>query len=456
MTLEGILVFVRHGDRGPLAHVRNITTVNCGKDFIGSGLMDNVYTSYKNYIENASTNSRGLWSQFLGPFHGFPMLPTNSRDCKLAQLTGLGVSQLLKTGLILRGAYLNRLGISNGTLGANDVLVYSTRYRRTVQSVVALLYGFLETDYGLTNLGKISLQESQSLAFCNADCACPAADKFGKQHSKESAEHLRSHPAVAGLIRQAANVVFEMPDQALTSDPNSLRDALLTYVCHNAPLPCIDIDKSQQFCVKTEHVTSLFAYTEWEAKQRAKSRSQRRYGLLRAYGLLRNVVSHMLRIISEARPKIVIYSGHDKTLEYLATAFGLIADRLSMSHYASRFVLEIYKMNPKNENHVASDFYFRVVVNGKDLTRDVTFCKNSLSFYMGGDNGNNNVNINQASDSFDKTDTNYFQDKIHKYDPIYYHKLCPIEAIIRQLHDDYFSPFNATNFKDACSIRKHG
>lgn len=240
-------------------------------------------------------------------------------------------------------------------------------------------------------------------------------------------DHLKSHPAVTELIKQASSVVFEMPDQAQTTDPNTLRDALLTYVCHGASLPCIDID-AQRICVKTEHVTGLFAYTEWEARQNVKSQNRRKYGLLRAYGLLRTIVSHMLRIVSESKPKIVLFSGHDKTLEYLAIALGVVSERVIMPHYASRFVIEVYKANPKNENHVASDFYFRVIVNGRDATHTIPFCKNT-SFYVASYVERNDDNEGTRKES----------------------RLCPIEAIIRQLHDDYFVPFNATNFKDACS-----
>ena len=221
-----------------------------------------------------------------------------------------------------------------------------------------------------------------------------------------------------------------MPEQ--TTNPNTLVDALLTYVCHNAPLPCMDFE-SQRLCVKAEHVTGIFAYTEWEARQHGKSQSRRKHGLLRAYGLLRNIVNHMLRIISENKPKIVLYSGHDRTLEYLSTALGIFADQVILPHYASRFIIEVYKINPKNENHVASDFYFRVVVNGKDLTQKIRFCKNS-NFYTA-----TYIERNEENERT-KRET----------------KLCPIEAIIRLLHDDYFVPFNATNFKDACSNHKHG
>ncbi|XP_024944171.1 2-phosphoxylose phosphatase 1 isoform X2 [Cephus cinctus] len=430
ITLTGILIFVRHGDRGPLAHVRNISTINCAGDFTSSSELDNVYQGYQNFLQNASSNWRTGWAQFLGPFHGFPMLPATARDCKLAQLTMLGVSQLLKTGLLLRNAYFHRLNLGNGTINSKDVVVYSTRYRRTVQSAVALLYAFVEND-GFQNLAKISLRETQSYAFCNTDCACPAAEKYHKQYSKELGDHLKSHPAVADLIKQASNIVFEMPDQAQTTDSNTLRDALLTYVCHGASLPCIDTE-TQRLCVKTEHVTGLFAYTEWEARQHAKSHNRRKYGLLRAYGLLRSIVSYMLRMISEAKPKIVLYSGHDKTLEYLATALGILSEQAAVPHYASRFVIEVYRINPKSETHVASDFYFRVVVNGKDFTQKIPFCRNT-SLY--------NVNF------FDHDDG----EKTRKES-----KLCPIEAIVRQLHDDYFVPFNATNFKDACSIHRQG
>lgn len=247
-----------------------------------------------------------------------------------------------------------------------------------------------------------------------------------RQHSivtffQETSNHLKSHPAIGELIRQAASAVFELPDQAQTCDPNTLRDALLTYVCHGAPLPCAELD-AQRICVKSEHVTGLFAYTDWQSKQIAKSNSHNKYGLLKAYGMLRSIVNFMLRVISEARPKIALYSGHDKSLEYLATAFGIVPD--VATYYASRLIIEIYKINSRNDNRLASDFYFRVVANGRDVTPRISFCRNANSYFGDEQAGKKSI------------------------------KLCPIENIVRQLHDDYFVPFNATNFKDACSNHK--
>lgn len=186
VTLGGILIFIRHGDRGPLTHVRNISTINCG----GGGEMnatpelETIYDNYVNFVQNVSTYSKTAWAQFLGPFHGLPILPANPRDCKIGQLTTLGILQLLKTGILLRNAYYQKLNLGNGTSSiGKDIIVFSTSYRRTVQSAVALLYAFLEND-GLQSFARISLQESQSYAFCNNECACPAAEKFLKQYLK--------------------------------------------------------------------------------------------------------------------------------------------------------------------------------------------------------------------------------------------------------------------------------
>lgn len=176
-------MFIRHGDRGPLTHIRNISAVNCAGDFGTLPELENVYSNYLAFLQNVSSYSRTAWAQFLGPFHGFPMLPSNTRDCKIGQLTTLGIGQLLKTGITLRNAYYHKLNLGNGTISSKDVVVYSTRYRRTVQSAVALLYALLENDT-FQNLAKITLQESQSYAFCNVDCVCPAAERFFKQHLK--------------------------------------------------------------------------------------------------------------------------------------------------------------------------------------------------------------------------------------------------------------------------------
>jgi len=451
-TLEGILVFLRHGDRGPLAHVRNISSVNCAGDLLNSDNFDSDvnFRSYEYFLQNltASGKMSNFLSQFLGPFHGFPLVPPSSGECQLGQLTPVGVSQHLKTGQILRIAYGDKLGVGNGSISAGDIAVYSTRYRRTFQSALSFLFAFLSSE----DFQKVTLQDSQSIAFCFNDCACPSAEKYRHRFSTESLEHFRSHPAVVKLVSTVAEIVFDIPDPTHTSDPIALRDALLTYVCHGAQLPCIDglsINKSpQEACVRMEQVTGLFAYTEWEARQYVKSSNLKRYCLLRAYGLMRDIVSHMLRIISERKPKLILYSGHDRTLQYLTTALGVVSEITTVPHYASRLVLEVYKnrgqrvtSNQPKDGPVARDFFFRLVFNGRDLTNHIHFCKGAIIVLMHQLNKYNITEINHNA-------TNS-QSWTKKQSPVY---LCPIESIIRFLHDDYFLSFNATNFKDACAI----
>ncbi|PNF23838.1 hypothetical protein B7P43_G13724 [Cryptotermes secundus] len=450
-TLEGILIFLRHGDRGPLAHVRNISTVNCAGDLLNSDNFESDinFRSYEYFLQNLSAPGKlsSFLSQFLGPFHGFPLIPPSSGECQLGQLTPVGVSQHLKTGQILRVAYGDKLGVGNGSLSADDISVYSTRYRRTFQSALSFLYAFLSSE----DFQKVTLRESQSIAFCFNDCACPAAEKFRHQFSAESSEHFRSHPAVVKLVNTVAEIVFEMPDPTVTSDPIALRDALLTYVCHGAQLPCVDglsVNKLQEICVRMEQVTGLFAYTEWEARQYVKSSNLKRYCLLRAYGLMRDIVSHMLRIMSEGKPKLVLYSGHDRTLQYLAIALGVVSEVTMVPHYASRLVLEVYKnrelqltsSQPK-DGPIARDFFFRLVFNGRDLTNHIHFCKGATIILM---HQLNKCNVTEIPHNATNS-----QSWTKKQSPVY---LCPIESIIRFLHDDYFLSFNASNFKDACAI----
>lgn len=201
---------------------------------------------------------------------------------------------------------------------------------------------------------------------------------------------------------------------------------------------------TETLCIRKDQVTGLFAYTDWEMKQSVKSKNLKKVSLLRAYGMIRHIVQYVLRMISENKPKFVLYSGHDKTLQYLSLALGLSPDNFLHIQYASRIIIEVYKN--VNKDHVINgnvknsgiktqsrmtaplDFYFRLIMNGVDVTNQLSFCK-----------GKNHISIdsNKSANVMDKNKKHY---------------LCRIENIIRFTHEDYFTVFNATNFKDACSV----
>jgi hypothetical protein len=163
---------------------------------------------------------------------------------------------------------------------------------------------------------------------------------------------------------------------------------------------------------------------------------------------MRDIVSHMLRIISERKPKLIVYSGHDRTLQYLAIALGVVSEVTMVPHYASRLVLEVYKnrelqltSSQPNNGPIARDFFFRLIYNGRDLTNHIHFCKGATIISM-----HQVIKHNITESPHNATNP---QSWTKKQSPAY---LCPIESIIRFLHDDYFLIFNATNFKDACAI----
>lgn len=492
--LQGVLMLVRHGDRGPMVHVRGINSIDCG-----AGRQTNVLLNkYRSFLLNTTSSAptgHYIWNKS-GSFHNFPLLPAFPKSCLLGQLTYSGVAQLLQVGDILRQVYGHQLGLLTKpipiprTVNASqpqsvypidEIIVYSTRYRRTFQSAMALLYAFIPSDRWLS----LQIRESHSLAFCFADCACPKAEQIKDMISKEYAKHLSQHPTISAVVQWIGTNVLQNPTPKM--QPMEVRDAILSIICHNAPLPCrkniqndyqmatnddltfggttteesndlINIDQDENNsnginsnsihrdnlnriidpeldsssepeldgCVEASHVTALMSYTQWQGIKESKSHLTRKQGLLRAYGLIRSIVGYMLKIISGDKTKFVLYSGHDRTMQFLSAALGLNANSNNQSYfipYASRMAFEIYKSDTGNGD--MAEYYFRLVSNGQDVTRQIDFCEGGRSLRISKDSRGNKAD------------------------------LCPIENIIRFIHDDYFTTFNATNLKDACAIQKN-
>lgn len=467
-------------------------------------LLDAYKTFLLNNTLNASLNHMTYMK--MGSFHGFPLLPSWSK-CQLAQLTPRGIAQHLQIGQILRTAYGLPLGLtqpdrshySNDASASgpnipntpthgieNNIIVFSTRYRRTFQSAMALLYGLLPVDKWLG----MNVRDSHSLTFCFSDCACPKGDQLkGTVNALLEKEQ-----------QQVKTLVKFMEERLLQSPGNNyhalgIRDALLTFLCHDRKVPCekdaksggegnaenkraksdaitseLDIinidqdsngigigvveglaqssvgeDKSEADdanddgngdiisaftdngkCIQDQHIDQLMEFTDSLLLKIRHSPDMRLISLLRAYGFLRNAVNYMLKMISGSNIKMVLYSGHDLTIQYLLSAMGLNGKEFIDIPYATRLIFEVYR----SEND--GQFYFRVVYNGEDVTRQVMVCEGakSLRFTRGGGGGGNARKASVVD-------------------------LCPIENIIRYIHDDYFSPLNASNFKDACFAAKY-
>ncbi|XP_028041720.1 uncharacterized protein LOC114251590 [Bombyx mandarina] len=557
--LHGVLVITRHGDRGPLTHLKGGDKLPCD-----SSIVSPLLKSYEDYVANASASGRAWWVTSTGPFHNFPSLPTRAAgtSCALGQLTPRGLLQMITVGNILRAAYADKLGLDNidpqGKKDTGVAVSYSTRYRRTFLSLSGAWWGAARGGAGAR---LAACREAHSVSFCFRDCACPAHHAIDKKINNQARNRLESHPAIKELVSKLSKVLFETQER---TDADVVRDALLAYMCHDVPLPCthkanhekpkltidkrhrlhesktgtrnlldVDIDtlnmeldyinnqvdingdagrkarevigkyydlkdkkapldfdaqmerekllyyqqryldtgdtyddvvivkknldadfnfpndaridadfdedykeptpETEDFCIKKEHVLSLFAYLEWSYRQEIKNIHNRKRGLLVSYGLLHNIVQNMIRMISENKPRFVIYSGHDKTLQALVLALGLSNYQYYNIQYASRLIFEVYRKKDLRDEvkyakrkAVARDFYFRVVFNGEDVTNKLSFCNTKHNVVM------------RVVDPIDDL-------------KIYNTFLCPIESIVRFIHDDYFSVFNVSNFKDACA-----
>lgn len=504
--LQGVLLLIRHGDRGPMVHVRGINSIDCSPGHQTNVLLN----KYRHFLLNTTSNSptgHYIWNKS-GPFHNFPLLPAFHKSCLLGQLTYSGVAQLLKVGDILRQVYANQLGLWNkpapipvlrspnstqaqSIYPIDEIIIYSTRYRRTFQSAMALMFALVPSDRWLS----LQIRESHSLAFCFSDCACSRADQIKDWISKEYAKHLGRHQTAAAVVQWIGSNVLQNPTPKMQA--MEVRDAVLSIICHNAPLPCrkngrieyqvaaaatvddhtlavstaeesndlINIDQDDvaaaannvnanninnnriamqkdsvndileaeldgiassepeiDGCVEASHVEALMSYTQWQGAKEAKHKFTRQHGSLRAYGLIRSLVGFMLKIISGDKTKFVLYSGHDRTLQFLIAALGLNSNAYNQSYfvpYATRLSFEIYKSEAGTGD--LSEYYFRLVSNGYDVTRLIEFCEGGRSLRIKKDSRGNKAD------------------------------LCPVENIIRFIHDDYFADFNATNFKDACT-----
>jgi 2-phosphoxylose phosphatase len=125
----------------------------------------------------------------------------------------------------------------------------------------------------------------------------------------------------------------------------------------------------------------------------------------------------MLKMISGNKLKMVLYSSHDSTIQNVLAAIGMLEES-SFVPYATRMSFEVYRSSTDSQH------YFRLLYNGRDVTKKMNLCLEGKSL---------RVNRGRGKAAF----------------------LCPLEFLIRFIHDDYFSIMNATNFKDACFYEKN-
>ena len=408
--LIGVVINTRHGDRGPIIPVRNLSEINCS---YRSYYYSSLYKQFSTSLINISKTSE--YADFAGSFLKFPILPPLYR-CNVAHLTPQGVVQHLKLGKVLKEVYINQLKLFSYPWEADDIVIHSTKFRRTFQSILAFLHGFLPK----FDISQLRILEGRGISFCSQNCRCDRVAVLDERHDREIKSYRKSHPGVIELVHKLSSIVKENPGAADIVNPIIMRDALMAYTCHNHKLPCVD-----GVCVQPEDVSSIISYEEWENKQK-KSRAKNRASKLKTYGLLKSIVQTMDTMMRDGKPKVVVYSGHDKTLNYILSSLDVPIYQLP--HYASRIILEVYRNNSSKAQtgQYRLDYFFRIIYNGKDVTKFLSFCDVKVVNHYSGSNGiRNTVN------------------------------LCPVSNLDNYIRArNYFREFNVTSFKEACIINK--
>lgn len=297
-------------------------------------------------------------------FRNWEVYP-NKDVCDGAQLTPLGAYQHLKIGEFLQKKYFSKL--FKGNFAYSDIHIRSTGYSRSFQSAIALVFGFLP-DF---NLQKIQVNLSPDLLFCSSEltgltCRCPVAYSLKQKADTVAGGFNRNDSEHQMLIKQIADIYGLQPSQipwlAVTID------IFMTHVCHQMALPCNERNK----CVDQSFIKKIWNVLDSDGtKFKSQSKSYVKFAHLVLHPLLSEILKRMKdNILLKDSQKFVLYSGHDITLSPLAVVLGLHSDG-KWPPYASRIVFELYtKVHGKNP----SQGYIRVLYNGKDRTKHLTFC----------------------------------------------------------------------------------
>uniref|UniRef100_A0ACB8FA51 2-phosphoxylose phosphatase 1 n=1 Tax=Sphaerodactylus townsendi TaxID=933632 RepID=A0ACB8FA51_9SAUR len=180
---------------------------------------------------------------------------------------------------------------------------------------------------------------------------------------------------------------------------------------HASKLP-VGFDRSSRMkngCITMEHFKVIKMHQLEDEKDRQEKKYYYLYALLATHPLLNQTVNRMQRIAEGKGGELfVLYSAHDVTLSPVLSALGITEARFP--RFAARLVFELWKDGKKNKEH-----FIRILYNGVDVSSQTSFCRD--------------------------------------YNQRYNMPMCPLEKFVHFVKQDMFSPFNTTNYYDACRRR---
>ncbi|XP_029027835.1 2-phosphoxylose phosphatase 1 isoform X2 [Betta splendens] len=418
--LLSVQVMIRHGDRYPLYSIPK--TKRPAIDCTLSSKRNPSHPLMNAFISHMGQGGRGHWESPLGSVARLP----NHGACEMGELTQTGIVQHLLNGQVLHQAYKHH-NLLPSAWSPRQVWVETTGKSRTLQSGLALLYGFLP-DFDWT---KLTVRHQWSTLFCGSTCDCPARNKYLEE---EQRRQYRLRVADTELERTYADMArtLGLPTRQLRA-ANPI-DSLLCHLCHGLAFPCIPTGEGGVGgCLTTAQFSVIRRQQLGDEVDRRRAGLYHKYAILAMYPYLNRTASKMERVGkgSEAgkRPRsggeevFTLSSAHDVTMAPLLSALGL--EEARFPRFAARVVFELWKSPPVTQGQskkkpdkgdkskaVGGELFIRVLYNGEDVTFHTTFCR-----------------------PHDR----------HTGQP-----LCPLKNFLSFVKRDMFSVVNATSYQEAC------
>jgi len=247
------------------------------------------------------------------------------------------------------------------------VLIRGTISSRTFQSAVAFMHGFAP-ELDMSQISALQMAENNTLCTQQTghQCACTAINSeflstFAVPFGLRSITS-RNRPALQRIAARLGATVGELP--RLTH----VFDVTMTHFCHGQAVDCLD----------SLFVRDAFDTIEEAGRLAVSDEVYQRFARLKIQPLLYEIahrMKHQSDFSDMLSPKFVLYSGHDSTVEPMAAAIGV--SNGNWPRYASRLVFELYA--PTNDASADTVAGIRVLYNGQDVTRLLSFCKGVIS-----------------------------------------------------------------------------
>src|SRR6218665_943564 len=367
--LKSVHVVIRHGDRTAIHSLPNAQKqpISC---LIQSDLGHSVVSGMDRFRQTMIDLKNRIHVRKT-PYENYTTFP-DEVVCGDATLTPRGVMQHVRNGRFLRDKYTGHRFLESFH-SADQILVRGTKDVRTFHSAMAFLYGFLPA----VDVDTLTFEMADNNTMCTGQtqyqCWCPAVAKalnvfsctFRQEPSKirRRAKGEEVYEQVRAVYRQLATKLG-VSEEALPK-LSHIFDVGVTHFCNNKRLLTAHGE-----CLELQLIRNMYDAVNAVGQHAREDDEYKRIAKLKMQPLMYEIAHRMrAQAAGETPVKFVLYSGHDSTIDPLASALEIGSG--VWPKYASRIVLELYSQSGQS--------FLRVLMDGSVVTSELKFCRGQMS-----------------------------------------------------------------------------